>query len=121
MAGHQFRSNRDMQNYFKTNYQLLKNALWDDVTDRLLFLSSLVLFIIDYFVWSRHLSSPDLYVYLRVNIYPVKLLAIIMAINTFLAIVAHDKEKEIGYFLFISNVLSTVLILVLEIFYLLNR
>ncbi|PIS07484.1 hypothetical protein COT78_03365 [Candidatus Berkelbacteria bacterium CG10_big_fil_rev_8_21_14_0_10_43_13] len=109
-----------MQNYFKTNYQLLKSALWDDITDRTLFILTLILFVIDYFIWSRQLSSPDLYVYLRVNIYPIKLLAIMVAINTFLAVVAHDKEKEIGYFLFLSSFLLTSLVLILEIFYLLN-
>lgn len=110
-----------MQNYFKTNYDFLKSALYDDVIDRSLFLLTVGLFILDYFIWSRYLSSPDIYVYLRVNIYPIKLLAVILAVNTFLAIVSHNKEKEIGYFLFISNIIVGALVLILEIFYLTSR
>ncbi len=110
-----------MENYLKTNYQFFKSALWDDVIDRTLFLLTCGLFILDYWLWSKYLSSPDIYVYLRVNIYPIKLLAIILVINTFLAIIAHTKEKEIGYFLLISNIIVSVLVLILEIFYLANK
>ena len=109
-----------MENYFKTNLQLLHVALWDDAIDRTLFLISAGLFLIDYAIWSRYLSSPELFVYLKVAVYPVKLLAVMIGINTFLAIVAHEKEKEIGYFLFISSVIVAVLVLILEIFYLIN-
>ncbi|MDO8444250.1 MAG: hypothetical protein Q7S80_01975 [bacterium] len=109
-----------MENYFKTNWQFLKAALWDDSIDRVLFLLAVVLFLLDYWLWSKYLSSPDIYVYLRVNIYPIKLLAIMLFVNTFLAIIAHPKEKEIGYFLFISNIVLSVLVLILEIFYLSN-
>ena len=109
-----------MENYLKTNYMFLKSALWDDIIDRVLFLSTFMLFLLDYGLWSKYLSSPDIYVYLRVNIYPIKLLAIMLAVNTFLAIFAHTKEKEIGYFFFISNIVLSVLVLILEIFYLSN-
>lgn len=110
-----------MENYLKTNYQFLKSALWDDTVDRVLFLLTVGLFLLDYLIWSKYLSSPLIYVYLRTSIYPIKLLAIMLAVNTFLAIVAHTKEKEIGYFLFISNTILNILILILEIFYLSNR
>lgn len=109
-----------MENYLKTNYQFLKAALWDDTIDRVLFFLTVGFFFLDYFIWSRYLSSPDIYVYLRINIYPIKLLAIILGVNTFLAIFAHTKEKEIGYFLLISNIIVSVLVLILEIFYLSN-
>lgn len=109
-----------MENYLKTNYQILRSALWDDIIDRSLFFGTAVLFFIAYIIWSLDLKSPDIFIYLRVNIYPVKLLAIILTVNSFLAIVSHDKEKEIGYFLFISNILLCVLAIILEIFYISN-
>lgn len=110
-----------MQNYIKLNYRFLRSALYDDVIDRALFQFTVLFFVVDYFIWSKYLSSPDIYVYLRFNVYPIKLLGLVLIINTALAISAHSKEKEIGYFLFISNILMGILVLSLEIFYLLNR
>ena len=110
-----------MQNYLKTNWQLLRAALWDDQIDRILFLLTLIFFLINYLVWSKYLSSPDLFIYLRISLYPIKLLALMLGINTLLAVFAHTKEKEIGYFLFISNILINVLVFALEMFYILNK
>lgn len=110
-----------MENYLKTNIQFLKAALYDDHIDRVLFLLTIIFFITNYFVWSKNLSSPELFIYLRISIYPIKLLAIMLLVNTLLAIFAHTKEKEIGYFLFISNILLNVLVFILETFYLLNK
>ena len=109
-----------MKNYIKTNYLLLHQALFEDITDRVLFLLTIVLFATDYIIWHMFLSSPDLYVYLRIGIYPIKMLAIVLTVNTILAIASFDKEKEIGYFLFISNIILSVLVLILEIYYLVN-
>jgi len=70
-----------MQNYIKTNYDWLRKALWDDIVDRTLFLVTVVLFVLDYALWSKYLKSPDIFIYLRVNLYPVKLLAIFLTLN----------------------------------------
>lgn len=110
-----------MQNYLKSNLQLLKAALYDDYIDRVLFFLTIIFFLINYLVWSKYLSSPDLFIYLRITLYPIKLLALMLGINTLLAIFAHGKEKEIGYFLFISNILINILVFALEVFYILSK
>lgn len=81
---------------------------------------TVVFFLADYLIWHIFLSGPEVYVYLRIGIYPIKLLAIILLVNTVLAIASHDKEKEIGYFLFISNIIVSILVSILEIYYLIN-
>jgi len=106
-----------IQNFFI----YLKAAIFDDRVDMALFFGSLIIGIVDYFIWKKYLDSPDVYIFVKSNVYPMKFLAIIFCVNTVLAIFAHDKEKEIGYLVFIGNVIVAALILVLEIFYLTNK
>lgn len=107
-----------MKQHITNSYSFLKDALFDDVLDRYLLFSSIFLFLLDYFIWQRFLVGESIYVLLRISIYPIKYLAIIMVLNTFLAISAHEKEKEVGYLLLIGNIIVGVLIFILEIFYL---
>ena len=106
-----------IQNFFL----FLKDAILDDKIDMALFIFSVLIAVTDYIVWKAKLDSPDMYIFLKFNVYPMEFLAIIFSVNTILAIVAHKREKEIGYLLFIGNVIVAALILVLEIFYLANR
>jgi len=110
-----------MKNYLKSNFLFLKQALYDDIVDRSFFIITVLLFFLAYYIWHRYLNTDDFFIYMRVNVYPVKLLGVILVVNTFLAISSYNREKEVGYFLFIGNILVSLLILILEIFYLLNK
>ena len=107
-----------MKNYAQTFITLLKELVLHDLVGRYLFWISVVLGLADYLVWHFLLSSPDVYVYIRIAIYPVHYLALVLIINTFLAISAFEKEKEISYLFLIGNVIVSVLILIMEFFYL---
>jgi hypothetical protein len=109
-----------MKQYITNSYSFLKEALFDDILDRYLLLSSIILFLVDYLIWQSFFIGEPLSVLLRINIYPIKYLAIIMALNTLLSISAHDKEKEVGYLLLIGNIIVGILIFILEIFYLVH-
>ena len=107
-----------MKNYFKTGLSLLQEVAIRNYKTRYLFFSSIILAVIDYLIWKIMLSGPDIFVYIRISIYPIQYLTIILAINTFLAFIAYEKEREISYLLFMANLLVGGLILVLEFFYL---
>ena len=109
-----------MKNYLKLTWRHLLESLVFDVANRYLLITTIVLAMTDWIIWRRLLSSPDLIVYLKTGIYPVQILAIILGLNTFLAVSAYRREREISHLLFIGNIASCVLILILEIFYLQN-
>jgi hypothetical protein len=97
---------------------LIKKALFVDIVDRYLLIASLFLFLTNYLIW-RHWFLSGMYpIFLRVNIYPVKYLAIVIALNTLLSISAYEKEKEVGYVLLMGNIIVGLLCFTLEIFYL---
>lgn len=98
----------------------IKQALIDDILDRYLLIVSLCLFLIDFFIWRFFLSSDSLYIFLKINVYPVKYLAVVIMINTFLTISAHEREKEVGYLLLLGNIIVGLLIFILEAFYLIH-
>lgn len=101
-------------------FKILKEALWEDRVDRYLFLLSLLLFTISFTLWHFLIAPRNLMIYSRFNIYPLRLLSIILILNTLLAVFSVRKEKEISYLLFIANCICAFLVVVLEIFYLLN-
>jgi hypothetical protein len=76
--------------------------------------------IVDLALWYTVLVNRDVAVYLKFSIYPVKLLGIMLVLNTALALFSYFKEKEISYLLFMANIILVVFTLVLEIFYLFN-
>jgi len=98
----------------------LKKVLFDDLMVRYLFLTTLVISLFDYFAWHSYLSGPDLMVYVRIGIYPVELLAVVLVINTLLAITSYNREEELAHLLFIGNVICAFLVLILELFYFLK-
>jgi hypothetical protein len=98
----------------------LKKVLYDDILDRYLFAATIVLSLFDYIAWHNYLSSPDLMVYVRIGIYPVELLAVIITINTLLAITSYNREEELAHLLFIGNIICAFLVLILELFYFLK-
>ncbi len=98
----------------------LKKVLYDDILDRYLFLATMILSLSDYLVWHKYLSSPDLMVYVRIGIYPVELLAVVITINTLLAITSYNREEELAHLLFIGNVICAFLVVILELFYFLK-
>lgn len=107
-----------MQKNISNSYFFTKQALFVDLPDRYLLATSLFLLLLDYYIWQAFLSLDTLYIFLRIDIYPIRYLAITMGLNTLLAISAYDKEKEVSYLLLIGNVILGILILALEIFYL---
>lgn len=109
-----------MKNYFLSTGQMIKKAFIDDQINRYLFLSSFVLFVFDYLIWKSHLENQDIAVLSLNGLYPIKFIAIILVINTFLAGSSYEKEKEISYLLISASIFAALLIFVLEVFYLIN-
>jgi len=107
----------------KKNYLIFIAEYRDFFIDKLsrrLFFGSLVFALFDYIIWARYLNSPDVFIYLRLKIYPVQYMALILVINTILAIVSFKREKEISYLLLMANLIVGFLTLALEFFYLFN-
>jgi len=98
--------------------KLIISELLSDFIVRYLFVGSILIFITDYLIWRNLLTSPDIYIYIRINLYPLQYLAGVFAINYFLAAISYRKEREISYLILLSNIIISLLILVLEIFYL---
>lgn len=107
-----------MKNYITSSYHFLKSVLIDDLLDRYLLVSTFFIFLIDYLVWHFYLAKDNLFVFLRIDIYPVKYLFVIIIVNIILMISAHDNEKEVGYLLLLGNIVASILIFILELFYL---
>lgn len=106
-----------MKNYLTLGYELVVKALFRDNFNLILTTLSVFLIVLDYLIWNWRMESPDLYVVSIGTIFPVEYLAIIWVINTILAVVSYEKEKEIGYLLLSANVFASLLILILEIYY----
>jgi hypothetical protein len=109
-----------MKQNFKSLFIFLKQSLIDDANNRWLFLTFFTLSLLSYIIWNKYLDSLDFYASPRIEVFPVKFLAIIIIINTALGLFSFRKEKEITYLLFIGNVLVSLLVVILEIFYLAN-
>lgn len=91
------------------------------ITDRinLYFIAALVFFSVsDYLIWTLQLRYEDLYVFSINGVYPIRFLGIIVLINTILAFCSYDKEREISYLLIGASIFVSILIFVLEVFYL---
>jgi len=109
-----------MRNYFQDGYVSIKKALYDDKFNLFIVGTYCLLFLASYLIWNLYLENVSIFVYAMEDIYPVKYLAVVLLINTVLGLFAYEKEKEISYLLFGSNIFMVVLILILEIFYLSN-
>ena len=107
-----------MKQYIVSFINLVKASVWQDLIDRYLILTSVILFLVDWLVWRTRLASPDVYAYIPFGIYPVKFLAVVMLLNTVLAVFSYNKEREISHLLMTGNIITGILILSLEIFYL---
>ena len=77
-------------------------------------------FVADYLIWSLRLRYEEIYVFSINGVYPIRFLGIIVLINTILAFFSYDKEKEITYLLLGASLFISILIFVLEVFYLIN-
>lgn len=109
-----------MKNYFGESLLVMKKALFSDKLNLTFLLSTIIVAFVDFIIWRARLEIPDLFVYTGFNIYPVQYLAIVLIINTLMAIFSYSKEKEISYLLLCTNIFLVLLVLVLEIFYLKN-
>jgi len=104
-----------MKNYFTTLGRILqdKMIIW-------LSLPLAAFLISDYLIWSKRLRYDDIYVFSINGVYPIRFLGIIVLINSLLAFFSYDKEQEISYLLIGASVFVSVLIFILEVFYLVN-
>lgn len=109
-----------MRNYFKDGFDAIRKALFEDYINLYLLSGVIFLSLVDVLIWKFVLSIRDIYIFYGMGIYPIRYLMIILIINTVLALFSYDKEKEISYLLLSANVMATVLIFILEIFYLFN-
>lgn len=107
-----------MKNYLDDCFCHLKRAVVNDYVNLYLVSASMLLYVIVFSLWKFRLSSLDIFLVTLGGIYPIRYLTIIFVLNSVLAISSYGKEKEISYLLFAANVFLTLLILILEIFYL---
>ena len=105
----------------KHHMEDIKKSVKDNSLSIYLFIASIVLFFVDLSIWRKFLSFPDIYIYNRIGIYPVKVLLIMIIVNTSLSLFSFKKEKEIGYLLLSGSVFIAILVLFLELFYLINK
>ena len=106
-----------MKNYFFSLAGYLKEVLFDDIKNRYLFITTLILSLGSFFFWERFLAGGDIQIYTRITLYPVKYLALVLILNTLLSIFSYNKEREISYLLFVANIVLVLLTWALEIFY----
>lgn len=108
-----------MKNYLKTAVNTLK-LVFTDYLNIYFFSTLLLFFVADFFIWSLRLRKEDIYVFSLNGVYPLRFLGIIILVNSFLAMFSYEKEKEICYLLIGANIFISVLIFILECFYLIN-
>jgi len=109
-----------VKNYFKDGWTAIKQALFEDYINLYLFSGVLFLAVLDILIWKLVLSTRELFIFSGMGIYPIRYLMVILIINTTLGLFSYDKEKEITYLLLSANVMASVLVFILEIFYLFN-
>ncbi|MCL5411066.1 MAG: hypothetical protein M1324_04485 [Patescibacteria group bacterium] len=107
-----------MRNYFSDGWVTIKKALFDDKVNFYLFAGTIAVVVTDALIWRGILTKRDLFIYEHLGIYPLRYLMIVLLINTTLALFSYDKEKEISYLLLSASVVVSLLVFVLEIFYL---
>ena len=103
-----------------SNYLTEIKEQYRDRVNISLFISAVLLAIVDYILWHFYLADPSLFIYLPIQIYPVKLLFLIILINTVSATFSYPKEKEISYLLHMASIIVALLTLALEIFYIIH-
>lgn len=109
-----------MKNYFSDGFAAIKKALFEDYINLCLFSATIFLAVIDVVIWKVILSKRDIFIFNGMGIYPIRYLMILLLINTTLAMFSFEKEKEISYLLLAANIMATLLVFILEIFYLFN-
>jgi hypothetical protein len=103
----------------KNIFQTLK-SVYADRLNIILFSAIIIVFVADFFIWRLRLRYEDIYIFTLNGVYPIRFLGIILLVNTFVSIFSYEKEKEISYLLFSASLFISILILVLEMFYLIN-
>jgi len=98
----------------------LKEILIDDRINLVFTMLSLVVYLIVFLIWRFSLRYNDMYIYSISGIYPIRYLTIILPLNYFLGIFSYRKDKEISYLLLGAGLFIAILLLILEIFYLIN-
>jgi heme/copper-type cytochrome/quinol oxidase subunit 4 len=98
----------------------LKKVLIDDRINLVFTIFSIIIYLIVFLIWHFSLRYKNMYIYSTSGIYPVRYLTIILPLNYFLGIISYRKEKEISYLLFGAGLFIALLLLILEIFYLIN-
>ncbi|MEI6498431.1 MAG: hypothetical protein WCO23_00520 [bacterium] len=106
-----------MKNIIKNFITHLQSAFWINLPNRFLLALTLIAFGLDYYLWQGYLSGPEQYFVIRLGIYPVQYLAIIIFINTLLALFSYDEDSDVTYLLLLANAIVVYLITILEFFY----
>jgi hypothetical protein len=109
-----------VKNYFSDGWMAIKRALIDDKVNFYLFSATVASFLTNFLIWRSTLLQRQIYIYDYLGVYPMRYLVIVLLINTTLALFSYDKEKEISYLLMAANIAVSLLMFVLEIFYLLH-
>lgn len=98
----------------------LKEIFYNNTLNSVLLIITAVIYMAVFLIWHFSLRYQDIYIFSLNGVYPIRLLTIIITLNTILGVFSYDKEKEITPLLFGANVFISSLILILEIFYLVN-
>lgn len=97
---------------------LIKQIFLKDKVSALLFFLTLVIAVFIIIIWKLKLINFDTSYTWRVRFSPMQFLGLIFLINTALGFFSYNKEKEIAYLLFGGTLFITILIFILQVFYL---
>jgi len=109
-----------MKNIVTSFLSLTKNTFWVNVTNRWLLILTILFSGLDYYLWQNFIHNLDQFFNIRIGIYPLQYMSIILLINTLLALASYERDREVTYFLLMSNIIIVYLITILEFCYILR-
>ena len=98
----------------------LKEIYIKNKLNLILLVITAIIYLAVFLIWHYSLRYQDIYIFSLSGVYPIRLLTIVVILNLILSYASYEKEKEITPLLLGANVFLSTLILVLEIFYLVN-
>ncbi|MFA7243789.1 MAG: hypothetical protein WC080_00655 [Patescibacteria group bacterium] len=101
----------------KILFENIKNCLWNDLFNRYFVIVAAVSGIIEYFIWTKGITDNGIFVYTRLNYYPIQLLLVILILHLILSIYSYKKDEHISHLLLGALPFYSIFIFVLEMFY----
>lgn len=101
----------------KTVISSIKQSLWDDLYNRYFLVFSIVIGLVEYFIWEKYIVEGGIFVYSPLRYFPVQLFLIIIFLHVILSIYSYSKDDHIAHLLVGALPFYAILILILEIMY----